>query len=111
MNTMPRWAASMIEVGRVQQLEEQVLDVLADVPGLGQRGGVADGEGHVEVVGQGLGEQGLAAAGGADQQDVRLFDFDVVLDVLVHQPLVVVVHGDGQNLLGDPGQSRIDRDD
>ena len=36
-----------VEVGGVQQLEQDVLDVLADVAGLGQRGGVADGEGHV----------------------------------------------------------------
>ena len=46
------------------------------------------------------GQQGLPAAGRSDQQDVRLLDFDVVFDVLVqHQPLVVVVHGDGQDFL------------
>ena len=90
-----------VEVGGVQQLEQQVLDVLADVAGLGQRGGVADGEGHLQVLGQGAGQQRLAAAGRTDQQDVRLVELDVGLDVLVqHQPLVVVVHGDGQDLLG-----------
>src|ERR1019366_9545034 len=35
-------------VGRLDQLEEDVLNILADVPGLGQRGGVRDGEGHIE---------------------------------------------------------------
>src|SRR5207249_3954052 len=43
-----------VEVCRVQQLQEQVLDVLADVAGLGQRGGVADGEWDVEDAGQRL---------------------------------------------------------
>ena len=90
-----------VEVGGVQQLEQEVLDVLADVAGLGQRGGVADGEGHVEDPGQGAGQQGLAAAGRADQQDVRLVDLDVLVGLLaVDQPLVVVVDGDGQDLLG-----------
>ena len=90
-----------VEVGGVQQLEQDVLDVLADVAGLGERGGVADGEGDVEDPGQGPGQQGLAAAGRADQEDVRLVELDLGLGVLaVDQPLVVVVHGDRQDLLG-----------
>ena len=51
-----------VEIGRVQQLEQQVLDVLAHVAGFGQRGGVADGERHVEDPGQGAGQQRLAAS-------------------------------------------------
>src|SRR5690606_32504483 len=46
--------------------------VLADVPGLGERGRVRDRERDVEHPGQGLGEVGLAAAGRPDQQDVGL---------------------------------------
>ena len=68
-----------VEVGRVQQLQEQVLDVLADVAGLGQRGGVADGERHVEDLGERPGQQRLAAAGRADEQDVALVDLDVAV--------------------------------
>ena len=49
-----------VEVGGVKQFQQQVLDVLADVAGLGQRGGIADGEGHVEDAGQRLRQQGLA---------------------------------------------------
>ena len=90
-----------IEVGGLKQLEQDVLDVLADITGLGQGRGVADGERHVQNPGQGPGQQGLAAAGGADQKDVRLVEFDVGPWFLaVNQPLVVVVNGDGQNLLG-----------
>ena len=54
-----------VVVGGLDQLEQDVLDVLADVAGLGERGGVGDGERHVEHAGQGLGQQGLAAAGRA----------------------------------------------
>ena len=57
--------------------------------------------GHVEDLGQGAGQQRLAAAGRADQQDVALVDLDVAVGVLaVDQPLVVVVDGDGEDLLG-----------
>ncbi len=90
-----------VEVGGVQELEQDVLDVLADVAGLGERGGVADGEGDVEDAGQGLGQQRLAAAGRADQEDVRLVELDVAVALLaVDEPLVVVVDGDGEDLLG-----------
>ena len=89
-----------IEIGRVQELEQDVLDVLADVAGLGERGRVADGERDVQDAGQGPRQQGLAAAGRADEQDVRLVQLDFGLGVLaMNQPLVVVVHGHRQNLL------------
>ena len=90
-----------VEVGGLQQLEQDVLDVLADVAGLGERRGVGDGERHVEHAGQRLGEQRLAAAGGADEQDVRLRELDVVVVAgAVLDPLVVVVDGDREDLLG-----------
>ena len=66
-----------VEVGGVQQLQQQVLDVLAHVAGLGQRRGVADGEWHVEDAGQSLSQQRLAGAGRTDQQDVRFVDLDL----------------------------------
>ena len=65
-----------VVVGGLDQLEQDVLDVLADVAGLGQRGGVGDRERHVEHPGQRLGEVGLAAAGRADHQDVGLGELD-----------------------------------
>ena len=90
-----------VEVGGVQELQEQVLDVLADVAGLGERGGVADGERHVEDLGERAGQERLAAAGRADQEDVALVDLDVAAAVVAEaEPLVVVVDGDGEDLLG-----------
>ena len=91
--------------GGLQQLEDDVLDVLAHIAGFGQRGGIGHGEGHVEDARQRLGQQRLAAAGRADQQDVRLRQFDVASFDAVVQPLVVVVHRDRQHALGvDPGR-------
>jgi hypothetical protein len=92
-----------VEVGRLDQLQEDVLDVLADVAGLGQRRGVGDREGDVEDSRQRLRQQRLAAAGRAEQEDVRLLELDVAgfafrlgdLDALV-----VVVDRDRERALG-----------
>lgn len=65
-----------VVVGGLDQLEEDVLDVLTDITGLGERGGVGDREGHVEHLRESLSEVGLAAARGAEQKNVRLGEFD-----------------------------------
>ena len=97
----PALGGFQVEVGGVQKLQEDVLDVLADVAGLRQRGCVADRERDVEDSGHRLGQQRLAAAGRADQQDVRLVELDLAVALLaVDQPLVVVVDGDREHLLG-----------
>ena len=92
-----------VAAGRLQQLEDDVLDVLADVAGLGQRRRVDDREGDREELGEGLREQRLAGAGRADQQDVRLGELDLVAAarlLLDLDPLVVVVDRDRELLLG-----------
>ena len=101
----PRLGPLDVEVGGLDQLEQDVLDVLADIAGLGQRRGVGDGEGHVEQPGQRLGQVRLAAARGAEQEDVRLRQLDLVAPADAHRLLVldapvVVVDGDGEDLLG-----------
>ena len=68
-----------VVVGGLQQLQDDVLDVLADIAGFGQRRGVGHRERHVDDARQRLGQQRLAAAGRADQQDVRLRQLDVVV--------------------------------
>ena len=94
-----------VVVGGLDQLEQNVLDVLTDVAGLGQRGGVGDRERDVEHLGQRLREVGLAAAGGAEHQDVGLGQLDGLGARVAHllaglDALVVVVDGDGQRPLG-----------
>ena len=68
-----------VEVGRLDQLQQDVLDVLTDVAGLGERGRVGDRERDVEDPRERLGEQRLAAAGRAEQEDVRLLQLDLAV--------------------------------
>ena len=90
-----------VEVGRLDELEQDVLDVLAHVAGLGEGGRVGDREGHVEDARQRLREQRLAAPGGAEQQDVALLELDVAVARRHHvDALVVVVDGHRQRALG-----------
>ena len=84
----------------LEQVEDDVLDVLADVAGLGERGGVGDRERHVEDLRERLREQRLAGAGGAEQQDVRLLELHLAHEGLVLDAPVVVVHRDREDLLG-----------
>ena len=81
----------------LDQPEEDVLHVLADVARLRERRGIDDGERHVQDPGEGLRQEGLAAAGGPDQQDVALWRLDVRLGEV--DPLEVVVDGDGERAL------------
>jgi hypothetical protein len=92
--------AAHIAVGRLQQLEDDVLHVLAHVAGLGESGGVHDGKGDIEHLGQGLGQQGLAGAGGPDEQDIGLGQLHVAALAVHVDALVVVVDGDRELLLG-----------
>jgi hypothetical protein len=90
-----------VVVGVLQELDDDVLHVLAHVAGLGQRRGVGDGEGDVEQLGQRLREQRLAEPVGPMS---RMFDFGQ-LDIVARRPsgldaLVVVVHRHRRGLLG-----------
>ncbi len=90
-----------VEIGSLDQLQENVLDVLADVTGLGQRGRVRNGERNVEHACQRLGQEGLAATRRAQEQDVRLRKLDILtMGRSELNTLVVVVHGDREDLLG-----------
>src|SRR5215831_3681046 len=89
-----------VVVGGLQQLEDDVLDLLADIAGFGERGRVCHGEGHIEDARERLRQQRLARAGRADQQDVRLRELDVVVLGLVVETLVVIMDRDREHLLG-----------
>ena len=85
-----------VEVRGLDELEEDVLDVLTDVAGLGERGRVGDRERDVEDARERLREQRLAAPRRAEQQDVRLLQLDLVVVVRHLDALVVVVDRDRQ---------------
>ncbi len=83
-----------IVVGGLQQLQDDVLDVLADIARLGERRRVGHREGHVEDARERLRQHRLADAGRADQQDVGLRELDVAMFGGVVEALVMVVHRD-----------------
>jgi hypothetical protein len=64
---------------RLQQLENNALDVLADIAGFGERRPIGQGEGHFEDARKRLCRQRLARAGGPDQQDARFGEFNVIM--------------------------------
>src|SRR5262245_7377146 len=89
-----------IIVGRLQQLEDDVLDVLADIASCGESWRIGHGERHIENARQRLRQQRLSGAGRTDQQDVGLGEFYVVVLGVMVEPLVVIVHRDREHLLG-----------
>ncbi len=88
-----------VAVGGLEQLQDDVLDVFADVAGLGKRGGIHDGEGHIEHARKRLRQQRLAGAGRADEQNVGFRKLDFAGLAVEENALVVVVHGDGEFFL------------
>ena len=60
----------------LEQAQNNVLDVFADVAGFGERGSVGNRERNLQHAGERLCQQRLADAGRADQQDIRLLDLD-----------------------------------
>ena len=75
----PALRAFDIVLAGLQQLEDDVFHIFPDVTGFGQRGGVGHGERHIQNPRQCLGQQGFAAAGGTDQQDVGFRKLDIRL--------------------------------
>ena len=71
---MPLLGRLHVAVGRLDQAEQDVFNVLADVARLGERGGVGYRERNVQRLCQGLRQKRLAHARGAQQQDVALVD-------------------------------------
>src|SRR5712691_12155512 len=90
-----------VVVAVLEQLLDDVLHVLADVARLGEGGRVGDHERNVQEARHRLREQRLARSGGPDQEDIRFGQLDFVVLREVLQALVVVVHRDRKDLLGE----------
>ena len=105
-----------VTIGSIDELEQDVLHVLAHVAGLGKRGGVGDGKRHLENTRERLGEQGLTGTGGTEQQNVglgELYLVHAVVELRAHAVVkgrhrgaaldhaaIVVVHGHRHGALG-----------
>ncbi len=101
---------------QLDELEQDVLHVLAHITGLGKRGGVGDGKRHLEDARERLGKQGLTGTGGTEQQNVGLGELHLVHIVVelrvravvigrkrsaaLNHAAVVVVHGNRHGALG-----------
>src|SRR4029079_9011522 len=107
----PDLGAFDIVVGALQEPQNDVLDVFADVTGFGQRGGVGNAERHIDNPGERASQQRFAGTGRADEQDVAFFDLDIAQGIhldraagrhalIVQNPLVMIVHRDTQSFLG-----------
>ena len=107
-----------IAVGGIDELEQDVLHVLAHVTGLSERGGVGDGKRHLEDARERLGQQRLAGTGGTEQQNIGLGELHlvhIVVELAAHtvslikgrkrgaaldHAAIVVVHGNRHGALG-----------
>ena len=87
-------------VGGLQQAAQDALHILAHIAGFREDGGVGDAEGHVQQLGDGARQQRLSRAGLANHQDVRFLDIDPIVVGGLHDALVVVIDGHGDDLLG-----------
>ena len=85
-----------IVVSRLDQLQEDILNILADIPRLGQRGRVSDRKGNIQSARQSLRQQGLTYAGRPEHEDVGLGEIDIL--VVIEHALVVVIDRYGKRL-------------
>ena len=83
----------------LHQAQQDVLHVIPHIAGFGQGGGVRDGKGNLQNLGQGLGQQRLSAAGGAQQEDVALLQLHIVPAAKVNA-LIMIVNRHGQGHFG-----------
>ena len=82
-------------VRRLQQTQQDIFHIVADIAGLGQRGGIRNGKRDLQNARQRLGKERLARAGGTQHEDIALLQLDVVPAAKV-DALIVVVYGHGQ---------------
>ncbi len=98
-----------VVIGRLEEAQDNVFHVFADITGLGERGGIGDTKGHIDDPGQGCGaSRVLPLPVGPMREDVALVDLDIaqrvhLLDgiaaahgLVVQDALVVIVHRHAQ---------------
>ncbi len=95
-----RFGPGNVVIAILKQLEDHILNILSHISGLSQCRRIGNGKGDMKDTGQGLGQQRLPGPGRADHEDVPLFEIDVLEPFPIHNPLVMIVHGDGEDFLG-----------
>ena len=94
----PALGSLYVVVCILQQLNDDVFDVLADVACFGERRGIGNGERNIEKPGEGFREQRLAASRGTDQQGLDVHGSAEyrreLTAVLVRRALAEAIHAD-----------------
>ena len=80
-----------IIVGGLDQPQKDIFHIVAYVARLSERSGVGNGKRHLQHPGQGLGKQGLTAAGGTDEKNIALLQLHIV-SATEPNALIVVVY-------------------
>ena len=88
-----------VKIRRLDQFEQDVLDILAHITGFGQRRGVGNGERHTQHFGQRLRQQRLAGARRPQHQHVGLLQLNFAL-LPGEDAFVVVVDRDREHFFG-----------
>ena len=81
----------------MKQLQNDILDIFADIASLGQSRRVCHGKRHVKRLGKRLGKQGFPTTGRAHEQDVRLCEFNIRALTTMVEALVMVMHSNRQH--------------
>src|SRR6185295_15255176 len=89
-----------IAIRSLQQFQDDVLDVFADVTGFRQGGGINNREGNTQHARQRLGQQRLAGSRRANQKDVCFLYLNVGTAAAQLDALVMLINRDRQALLG-----------
>ena len=94
----PLLGAGNVPIGRLDEAQQNVLYVLADVPRFRKGGGVANRKRNFQSAGEGLRQQRFAGTGRPQQQDIGLLHFHILRGGPVADALEVVINGHGQRL-------------
>ncbi|MNN01908.1 hypothetical protein D3C81_1145420 [compost metagenome] len=88
-----------IIISSLNQLQEDILDVFADIAGFGQGSRICDRERYIQDFRHRLGKEGFPRTRRTEQQNVTLLQLDILDLALRVHPLVVVVNRNGQRFL------------
>ena len=90
------FGALHVKVSRLQKLQQNVLNILTHITRLSESGCIGNCKGHIKHLCHGLGEKGLAAAGGADEQDIALLQLYFVFTA-VENSLIMIIYSNGKD--------------
>ena len=79
-----------VVVCRLDQLQQYIFDIFADITGFCQCRGISDRERNTQNLSQGPRDVGLAGSCGADHQNIALLNFDIRIAASVDSLVVVV---------------------